>query len=573
MLDGAHSGAPGPPRSGHGRHQRFLVVTEQQPGAGRPGSPTSSGSGRRASRRTPHDACWTSSSRASARRRTASWWPATAAPRPPACSVGPPTPTPTSSCACAIQDLSLAAPIPAWRALGHTVEASSPGRPAGCRTAWSRSAGCTSAGPTSGRRPGARAGGFVPTTAAGGGRAARALARALRGAAAPPPSHLRSPNATRVVGARDQADQLLTPFGSLGPGPLHRQRGGNRTPCGRQRPRAAQQARGGQGGTGLTRSGLSAYADSVTDDVLSRSRAGSSGRRCRGGTVARLDFTIIDAGTSSGDLRGPTPGVRGGRRAARGARPTSRARQRGGARPGRAGRGRGRRRPRCRRRWRPACWAAGRRRRQVGARADGGVAREREVSMTRSSGDSAVRRPARQTPRRRWRRSAAEAMPCWPVWSSARPLRGSGGARTAWRPRSRRSARWASSRGRGLLVAGQRSRGARAGPGPPGLEPLLDLRLRAGEGVGAALACGLLADAVRVRRGTAPDQADPRTGPSDAAAGRCPSPSRESPGPPARSSRWRAAPRPAVRRPRPRRRCPGWRPTQTSQSPSRVPSR
>ncbi|HYO36413.1 MAG TPA: nicotinate-nucleotide--dimethylbenzimidazole phosphoribosyltransferase [Geodermatophilus sp.] len=36
-----------------------------------------------------------------------------------------------------------------------------------------------------------------------------------------------------------------------------------------------------------------------------------------------------------------------------------------------------------------------------------------------------------------------------------------------------------------------------------GLEPLLDLRLRAGEGAGAALAAGLLLDGLRVRRGTA----------------------------------------------------------------------
>jgi nicotinate-nucleotide--dimethylbenzimidazole phosphoribosyltransferase len=36
-----------------------------------------------------------------------------------------------------------------------------------------------------------------------------------------------------------------------------------------------------------------------------------------------------------------------------------------------------------------------------------------------------------------------------------------------------------------------------------GLEPLLDLRLRAGEGVGAVLALSLLGHAARARRGTA----------------------------------------------------------------------
>jgi len=34
-----------------------------------------------------------------------------------------------------------------------------------------------------------------------------------------------------------------------------------------------------------------------------------------------------------------------------------------------------------------------------------------------------------------------------------------------------------------------------------GLEPLLDLRLRAGEGVGAALATGMLLSALRLRDG------------------------------------------------------------------------
>jgi nicotinate-nucleotide--dimethylbenzimidazole phosphoribosyltransferase len=55
------------------------------------------------------------------------------------------------------------------------------------------------------------------------------------------------------------------------------------------------------------------------------------------------------------------------------------------------------------------------------------------------------------------------------------------------------------------LVAGQRSR-ERAHTAVLrrlGLEPLLDLRLRAGEGAGACLAAGLLLDGLRVRRETA----------------------------------------------------------------------
>jgi nicotinate-nucleotide--dimethylbenzimidazole phosphoribosyltransferase len=55
------------------------------------------------------------------------------------------------------------------------------------------------------------------------------------------------------------------------------------------------------------------------------------------------------------------------------------------------------------------------------------------------------------------------------------------------------------------LVAGQRSR--ERGHGVVlehlGCEPLLDLRMRAGEGVGAALAVGLLLAGLRLRRDTA----------------------------------------------------------------------
>ena len=51
------------------------------------------------------------------------------------------------------------------------------------------------------------------------------------------------------------------------------------------------------------------------------------------------------------------------------------------------------------------------------------------------------------------------------------------------------------------LLAGQRSNERAAGAvlGRLGLEPLLDLRLRAGEGVGAALAAQLLRSGLRLR--------------------------------------------------------------------------
>jgi len=67
------------------------------------------------------------------------------------------------------------------------------------------------------------------------------------------------------------------------------------------------------------------------------------------------------------------------------------------------------------------------------------------------------------------------------------------------------------------LVAGQHSREKAHGAllKHLGLEPMLDLRLRAGEGVGAALASGMLLSAVQIRRGigrtaTTPVQAHQR---------------------------------------------------------------
>lgn len=55
------------------------------------------------------------------------------------------------------------------------------------------------------------------------------------------------------------------------------------------------------------------------------------------------------------------------------------------------------------------------------------------------------------------------------------------------------------------LVAGQRSRESAHADvlAELGLEPLLDLRIRSGEGVGAALACGLLLDGLAIRDGVA----------------------------------------------------------------------
>ncbi|MGH3745054.1 MAG: 5,6-dimethylbenzimidazole synthase, partial [Mycobacteriales bacterium] len=115
----------------------------------------------------------------------------------------------------------------------------------------------------------------------------------------PPPSHLRAPEPARVVGARDQADALLTPLGSLGV--LDR--------C-IDRVQAASSGRppvaGGclllaAGRHPVARLGVSAFGDSVTDDVLAAATAGESA----GAVAARaagLGLEVVDAGSSTGDL-------------------------------------------------------------------------------------------------------------------------------------------------------------------------------------------------------------------------------------------------------------------------------
>jgi nicotinate-nucleotide--dimethylbenzimidazole phosphoribosyltransferase len=65
------------------------------------------------------------------------------------------------------------------------------------------------------------------------------------------------------------------------------------------------------------------------------------------------------------------------------------------------------------------------------------------------------------------------------------------------------------------LVAGQRSRERAHADvlGQLGLEPLLDLRIRAGEGAGACLAAGLLLSGLQIRQATARTVPDgPRSG-------------------------------------------------------------
>jgi nicotinate-nucleotide--dimethylbenzimidazole phosphoribosyltransferase len=115
--------------------------------------------------------------------------------------------------------------------------------------------------------------------------------------AAPPPSHLRAPAQEHVVGARDQADVLLTPPGSLGV----LDRALDRAVALGQSALATGTLVFAAGRHPVTDLGVSAFASSVTDDVLAAAWAGTAV-----GTVAAaaagLRCVVVDAGTATGDL-------------------------------------------------------------------------------------------------------------------------------------------------------------------------------------------------------------------------------------------------------------------------------
>lgn len=119
-------------------------------------------------------------------------------------------------------------------------------------------------------------------------------------AATAPPSYLRSPDNAAVVGARDEADVLLTPPGSLG---LLDRYVDRVTAAGHGRSVAVPT---GQlllvaGRHGVVAHGVSAFSPSVTDDVLAASAVGESAGAAAA-QAAGLDFCVIDAGTAPGDL-------------------------------------------------------------------------------------------------------------------------------------------------------------------------------------------------------------------------------------------------------------------------------
>jgi len=117
------------------------------------------------------------------------------------------------------------------------------------------------------------------------------------GAPTPPRSRVRAPAQRTVVDVRDHADALLTPPGSLGVLDKALDRV---IACGGLSTRSATLVLA-VGDHPVADLGISAYARSVTAEVLSAALAGESiGVRAAG--TAGLSWTVVDTGSSTGDL-------------------------------------------------------------------------------------------------------------------------------------------------------------------------------------------------------------------------------------------------------------------------------
>ncbi|MFC4693870.1 5,6-dimethylbenzimidazole synthase [Geodermatophilus arenarius] len=328
------------------------------------------------------------------------------------------------------------------------------------------------------------------------------------GGPAAPPSHLRAPGREDVVGARDEADRLLTPPGSLGV-------------LDRAVDRVVALGRGDVAGGTLVLAaadhpvaalGVSAYGGHVTRDVVRAALAGTS-VGATAAAAAGLGTVVVDAGDDGDPLH-----------AARAARPAG---------------------PRGDLAAAPAFTAADVERllaagRELGAR-DGllalgevGVgnttvaaalaagllgADPADVTGLGSGADSEVLERKRAVVAQAVRRAGSGLAPERALAELGGPeltvLAGAVlGAAAARTPVvldgfavsvAALAAVLLEPGAQACLVAGQRSRerGHELVLHALGLEPLLDLRLRAGEGAGAALAAGLLLDGLRVRRATA----------------------------------------------------------------------
>jgi nicotinate-nucleotide--dimethylbenzimidazole phosphoribosyltransferase len=115
---------------------------------------------------------------------------------------------------------------------------------------------------------------------------------------AAPVSHLRAPGQQQVVGARDAADQLLTPPGSLGV-------------LDRAVDRAVALGHAdldtgvlvlAAGHHPVLELGVSAFGDSVTDDVVAAARAGVAVGNVAA-SASGLRSVVVDCGTADGNLR------------------------------------------------------------------------------------------------------------------------------------------------------------------------------------------------------------------------------------------------------------------------------
>ncbi|MGN6723435.1 MAG: 5,6-dimethylbenzimidazole synthase [Marmoricola sp.] len=120
---------------------------------------------------------------------------------------------------------------------------------------------------------------------------------------ASPTSHLRSPEPAEVVGARDEGDRLLTPPGSLGLIDRYLDRWIAAAHPRPDRPGLLVLAAGRHG---VTAHGVSSYPDSVTDDVVTASEEGVSAAASAAEAMG-LTFAVYDAGSTTGDLATTDP--------------------------------------------------------------------------------------------------------------------------------------------------------------------------------------------------------------------------------------------------------------------------
>lgn len=118
-----------------------------------------------------------------------------------------------------------------------------------------------------------------------------------------PSSHLRAPAPSEVVSARDEADRLLTPPGSLGVIDRYLDRW-----VAAEHPHPENQGILvlAAGRHRVTEHGVSSYPDSVTDDVVAASAAGVSAAAAAA-HATDLAFAFYDAGSATGDLATSDP--------------------------------------------------------------------------------------------------------------------------------------------------------------------------------------------------------------------------------------------------------------------------